>query len=373
MRTFGIHLVLIVVAVSFAMFGRCAAYSTEFDALLHRVNQIYIEKNGWQASVMLHDHPDALAAMVGNAAFQQIAHAPSTAEGHRRVNQLMADAKDFLSDVARAASFKTKEGKRISGATLFDDAAFYARGSGQDTIGQMMKVYPGQVPNVFGVPAQRGVPTLVAILGPNVTKNSPVSPPKSRPSQPKKPKARPTPRPGPKEVVKTPPCTDEKPGTEEATNRPKEPSTDEHPTTSVIPNDRVCYVGQRPGTMPQEFAAAFDHEKTTALELLALTGHSKIVYGPATWDECWSWIGKKNDTVTTPCHFVGIDEYLDTPRLIVINDKEANSARLRLESMGYALALGPTSCKECWEHVAHRRLVKEPAPEPKSGSRRHRR
>ena len=324
----------------------CFAQEQAFNNLLHNVKKHYLDKNNWNCANFVKNHPDAIAAMIGNAAFQQMTKAPSATEGRRRVNSLMTSAKTYFAALAKAASYRTKDGKRVTGDTLFNDAVYYARGEGQDTIAKTMNVYPGQIPQVFNMSTISRRPELLALVTPKIT-----SRPQRRPRPTKRPPSRPRPlkRPAKTNVALKPRPIRKTIGGGKATLSTVK--------SSPLPTGRICFVGQS-SIAPSTFAVAIDGKKQKAVHQLTLSGHSQVVFGPATWDECWQWIGKQKDgpaKMTKYC--VALDDYITPVRHRVVKASNTRLAQGKVKEIGFTkMVHGPASYRSCWEYIALQRM-----------------
>ena len=333
-------LVCVLLNSIFILNAVCFAQDQAFNNLLHQVKKHYMEKNNWNCANFVKNHPDAIAAMIGNAAFQQMNKAPSATEGRRRVNSLMTSAKTYFAALAKAASYRTKDGKRVTGETLFNDSVYYARGEGQDTIAKTMNVYPGQIPQVFSRSSMSRRPELLALVSPKIV---------ARPQRKPSPRPRPTKRP-----QKTNTALKSRP-IRKAIVTSKTPLT--KVKSSPLPTGRVCYVGQS-SIAPLTFGVAIDGKKQTAVHQLTLSGHSKVVFGPATWDECWQWINKQKDGPTKMTKYcVALDDYITPVRHRVVKASNARLAQGQVKVIGFTkMVHGPATYRSCWEYIALSRL-----------------
>lgn len=317
------------------------ATNKPFRGLLHQVEKQYLVRNGWLPSKFIKDHPDAIAAMIGNAAFQQMPHASDGQEGRRRINSLMTQAKAYFVDLARAAHYSTKDGKRISADSLFKDSVYYARGEGQDTIAQTMNVFPGQVPDVFVQGNVTIRPKLLSLVG----------------SQKLKPRVARTKRISrlTKAGTQKPQTMTSKPKPRAIKPRPKAAKTAAKPK-KVLPEGRVFFVGKAPGSSPPSYFVEVDTAAQKAVSKLTQTGHSQIVFGPATFDECCTWI-EKTSPVDGKSFYVGKDDYLTPARFTVLKASSPKKAKATVMQRGFTdIVCGPATQKRCWEFVITKRL-----------------
>ncbi len=58
-------------------------------------------------------------------------------------------------------------------------------------------------------------------------------------------------------------------------------------------SQRLFRVGRKPKSSPTEYAVAHDGTDGQARTRLVQSGFSSVVFGPATWVECWNYLGRE--------------------------------------------------------------------------------